>query len=201
MTLQHPDLASSLAAVIRPIGEANGLPNALYTDPALAETEHRRVFFASWAAIGFAHEVASPGDVKPVEFLGQPLLLVRDREGVLRVFLNVCRHRGMKLVHEAGNLPRAVRCPYHSWCYELSGALRTTPHVGGPGTNRHECIDRATLGLIEVRSAQWLGTVFVNLDGEAPEFDDYAAEAMARWAEFERDYHHSGADSSFTLEV
>ncbi|MEL6766173.1 MAG: aromatic ring-hydroxylating dioxygenase subunit alpha [Pseudomonadota bacterium] len=201
MTLHKPDLAQSLAAVGRPIGDANGLPNALYTDAGVAETERAQVFFASWAAIGFAHEVSAPGDVKPLEFLGQPLLMVRDRSGTLRVFLNVCRHRGMKLVHEAGNLPRAIRCPYHSWCYELDGALRTTPHVGGPGTNRHDSIDRATLGLIEVRSAEWLGTVFVNLDGEAPAFDDYAADAKARWAEFTQGYHHSGADSSFTLEV
>ncbi|MEO0819246.1 MAG: aromatic ring-hydroxylating dioxygenase subunit alpha [Pseudomonadota bacterium] len=190
-----------LAAVARPIAEARGLPNAYYTDPALAEQERRAVFFANWAGLAFAHEVPGPGDVKPVSFLGQPLLLARDHHGNQRVFHNVCRHRGMILVEAAQTLPRAIRCPYHSWCYELDGRLRTTPHVGGPGTNRHDAIDRASLGLVEVRSAEWLGVVFVNLDGQAAPFEDYAAAARARWAEFDRPHHFAGPESAFTLEV
>ncbi|MEM6945511.1 MAG: hypothetical protein AAF565_17340, partial [Pseudomonadota bacterium] len=68
MTLHDQDLAQSLAAVIRPVEEANGLPNALYTDQSVADMERSAVFFASWAAIGFAHDVAAPGDVKPLTF-------------------------------------------------------------------------------------------------------------------------------------
>ncbi|MEM6678399.1 MAG: aromatic ring-hydroxylating dioxygenase subunit alpha [Pseudomonadota bacterium] len=196
-----PALDAALEAVLRPIEAANGLPNACYTEPGLQGLERDRVFFSGWAAIGFAHQVANPGDVMPITFLGQPLLLTRDREGALHVFLNVCRHRGMILVTEAGNLPRAIRCPYHSWCYELDGRLRTTPHVGGPGTNRHECLDRASLGLVELRMAEWLGVVFVNLDGTAPEFDIWAAEAKARWAEFDRPVHFLGDESAFRLDV
>ncbi|MEO1276070.1 MAG: aromatic ring-hydroxylating dioxygenase subunit alpha [Pseudomonadota bacterium] len=199
---QHPlDITETLASVSRPIEAANGLPNACYTDEGVAETEREAVFFANWAAVGFAHQVANNGDVAPIDFLGQPLLLSRDHQGVLRVFQNVCRHRGMILVEEAGNRPRALRCPYHAWCYELDGRLRTTPHVGGPGRNRHDAIDRKALGLIEVRSTVWLGVVFVNIDGKAPPFEDYAAEARARWAEFDRPLHFAGPESGFTLEV
>ncbi|MEO1470108.1 MAG: aromatic ring-hydroxylating dioxygenase subunit alpha, partial [Pseudomonadota bacterium] len=201
MTIAQRDLTAALDAVRRPIEEANGLPNAFYTDPALAEIEAKAVFFAGWAAIGFAHQAASKGDVFPLDYLGQPLVMARDHEGVLRVFVNVCRHRGMILVDAPGNRPRALRCPYHAWCYELDGRLRTTPHVGGPGQNRHDAIDRARLGLIEVRSAVWMGVVFVNLDGRAPAFDDHAAAARARWAEFERDYTFAGGESAFTLDV
>ncbi|MEM9736844.1 MAG: aromatic ring-hydroxylating dioxygenase subunit alpha, partial [Pseudomonadota bacterium] len=200
MTLHPTDLAA-LSHVTRPVSEARGLPNRFYTDAELFEVEKERVFFRNWAAIGFTSDVPEPGWAKPITFLGQPLLMVRDRAGVLRVFQNVCRHRGMILVDEAGPIRRAIRCPYHSWCYELSGELRTTPHVGGPGTNRHDDIDRATLGLIEVRSAEWLGVVFVNIDGQAPEFDVWAAKAKARWAEFDRPVHHGGAEGMFTLDV
>lgn len=106
---------SELAAVTRPVAAACGLPNAFYTDADLFEEEKRRVFFSNWAGLGFAADVPEPGDARPLSFLGQPLLMVRDREGVLRVFFNVCRHRGMILVAQPGRIQRAIRCPYHSW--------------------------------------------------------------------------------------
>ncbi len=189
-----------LTAVRRPVDEARGLPNACYTSPEVFAAERARVFFRHWAAIGFAGEVAQPGEVRPVDFLGQPLLIVRDRAGTLRVFYNVCRHRGMVLVAEAGRLPRTIRCPYHSWCYELDGRLRTTPHVGGPGINRHDAIRRDELGLIEVPSAEWFGVVFVNLDGAAAPFDEWAAPARERWRDFEQPLHFDPA-SCFELEL
>ncbi len=191
---------SDLAAVTRPVAAARGLPNPCYVDPGALEDEKRRVFFSGWAGIGFAGDAPNPGDARPLTFLGQPLLMLRDREGVLRVFFNVCRHRGMILVEEPGNIARAIRCPYHSWCYELDGRLRTTPHVGGPGTNRHDSIDRAELGLIEVRSQEWLGVVFVNIDGAAPAFEDWAGDLRARWAEFDRPLHFA-PDGAFRLDV
>ena len=143
-------LPFDLGPVTRPVETARGLPNPFYTDPAVFEAEKERLFFRNWAALGFASDVAGPGDARPVDFLGQPLLMVRDKEGRLRVFQNVCRHRGMILVAEPCRIERAIRCPYHSWCYELDGRLRTTPHVGGPGRNRHDEIRRDELGLIEV---------------------------------------------------
>ena len=56
--------------------------------------------------------------------------MVRDREGQLRVFQNICRHRGMILIEKPGKIRRAIRCPYHSWCYELDGRLRAGPVAG-----------------------------------------------------------------------
>ena len=193
--------ATDLAAVIQPVNTARGLPNPFYTDPAVFEEEKRRVFLGNWAGLGFAKDVPEPGDTMPVSFLGQPLVMVRDLDGVLRVFQNICRHRGMILMTKPDRIRRAIRCPYHSWSYELDGRLRTTPHVGGPGINCHDDIKREELGLIEVRSHQWLGVVFVNIDGQAPAFEDYAADVLARWAEFGHPVHHGGEDSSFKLEV
>jgi len=193
-------IQTDLSQVTRPVGEARGLPNAYYTDPALFDEEKQQVFFSGWAGLGFAKDVPEPGDAKPIRFLGQPLVMVRDKAGTLRVFQNICRHRGMILIEKPGKIARAIRCPYHSWCYELDGRLRTTPHVGGPGTNRHDAIRREDLGLIEVRSHEWLGVVFVNLDGEAPEFRDAHADLIARWAEFDRPVQYAPG-GAFDLDV
>ena len=152
MTSHAANLAADLAAVTRPLDTARGLPNRFYTDKGVFEEEKRRLFAGNWAGLGFAKDAPEPGDAVPVAFLGQPLVMVRDRAGVLRVFHNVCRHRGMILIDKPGRIERTIRCPYHAWCYELDGRLRATPHVGGPGANRHPDIRREELGLIEVRS-------------------------------------------------
>ena len=191
-----------LEQVRAPIGEAKGLPNAFYTDAEVFEAEKSALFADTWACIGFAKDVADGGTVQPVDFLGQPLLMVRDREGLLRVFQNVCRHRGMILVAEPTKLGAVIRCPYHSWCYDLDGSLRTTPHVGGPGTNHHESIDRSALGLNEVRSFIFMDMVFVNLSGTAPAFEDHAADLIGRWSEFtDQTLYHGGEFASFTLDI
>ncbi|MEM6933933.1 MAG: aromatic ring-hydroxylating dioxygenase subunit alpha [Pseudomonadota bacterium] len=197
MTIHQLDLSS----VTRPVADARGLPNEFYTNAEIFELEKQRVFFRNWAALGFVSDAPSNGYAKPLTFLGQPLLLVRDHSGIVRVFQNVCRHRGMILVEEAGPIRRAIRCPYHSWCYELDGRLRTTPHVGGPGTNRHDNIKREELGLFEVRSHVWMGVVYINLDGKAPDFADYAAEALGRYAEFDGNVFACGPESHMKIEV
>lgn len=190
-----------LEKVMRPVERAQGLPNEFYIDTQLFEREKSAVFFRNWAGLGFAKDVAEPGDALPVDMLGQPLLIVHGRDGKIRVFQNTCRHRGMILVENRTKLRGAIRCPYHSWCYDHDGTLKTTPHVGGPGNNIHDAVDRSTLGLIEIRSHIWRGIIFVNVSGDAPPFEEYAAELMGRWAEFEKPLHHSGEDSSFRLEV
>ena len=192
---------SGLDHVRRPIAEARGLPNSYYTDPAYFETEKQRVFFPTWAGVGFAKDIPDAGDVMPVDFLGIPMLLVRDRDNSVRVYQNTCRHRGMILVSKKTNLRGVIRCPYHSWCYDLNGGLKTTPHVGGPGTNVHADVRRSELGLWEFRAHVWLGVIFVNISGKAPPFESYAAGVLERWQEFDQYIFHSGDDSSFQLEV
>ena len=192
---------SMLDAVTRPIGTARGLPNRFYTDPDTFAEERRRVFAATWAGLGFAKDVPEPGDARPVSFCGSELIVARGHDGAVRVFLNACRHRGMILLEEPRKIEGALRCPYHSWCYDLTGRLRATPHVGGPGRNAHPEVRREELGLIEVRSRVWRDVIFVNMDGTAPPFEEHAATLLDRWSEMERPLHHGGPDSSFTLHV
>ena len=191
----------ALDAVRRPIEQANGLPNAHYTDPDVFATEAQAVLHAQWAGLAVGADVPEKGDAKPIEFLGIPLLLLRDKDGDVRVFQNICRHRGMILVRAATRIRGAIRCPYHSWCYSTKGALVSTPHVGGPGHNTHDGIDPSTLGLIEVRSHIWRDVVFVNITGDAEPFEDVHADLIARWSEFDQPHHHGGDESRFTLDV
>ena len=194
-------MTTDLTSVQRPVATANGLPNAHYIDDTVFAEERDAVLYASWAGLAVAAEVPEPGDAKPITFLGLPLLLVRDREGEVRVFQNTCRHRGMVLVAEPRKIEGAIRCPYHSWCYSTAGKLVATPHVGGPGQNAHPDIDRDALGLIEMRSHIWRDVVFINVSGDAAPFEDMHADLIARWAEFDQPMYHGGEDSRFELSV
>lgn len=191
----------SLGAVMQSVNVANGLPNEHYTDRAVFDEEKRSVLFANWSGIGFGKDVPQSGDARPVDFLGMPLLMVRDRDGSINVFQNTCRHRGMILVETPQKIRGAIRCPYHSWCYGLNGELRTTPHVGGPGRNTHKDVKREELGLVRIRSYVWRDVVFVNVSGNAPEFEEVHGEFLERWKEFDQPMYHGGEGSTVRLEL
>ncbi len=191
---------SDLSLVTQPLNVAKGLPNEHYTDEATFKEERDSVLFANWSAVGFAKDVPNEGDANPIDFLGMPLLMVRDGDGDVRVHQNTCRHRGMILVSEKSNIRGTIRCPYHSWCYGLDGALRSTPHVGGPGQNTHEDIKRNELGLIEIRCHVYMDVVFVNISGDADPFEEVHRDLLARWAEFDKPLYHN-ADGAFELNV
>ena len=194
-------MTTNLHSVRNSIENAQGLPNAHYIDPDVFVEERDAVLFASWSGLAVAADVPEACDAKPVEFLGIPLLLIRDKDDVVRVFQNTCRHRGMILVEEPKKIEGAIRCPYHSWCYNHKGALVSTPHVGGPGNNVHDAIDKSTLGLTEIRSHIWRDVVFINVSGDAEPFEVVHADLLKRWAEFEQPLYHGGPDSRFELAV
>ena len=194
-------IQTDITSVQQSVEQANGLANAHYIDPAVFAEESEAVLKATWAGLAVGADVPNPGDAKPIQFLGMPLLLIRDKDGDLRVFENICRHRGMQLVHEAKTIEGAIRCPYHSWCYSTKGKLVSTPHVGGAGHNTHPSIVKDNLGLNEVRSYVWRDVVFINISGDAPDFTEVHADLIARWSEFDCTLYHGGADSRFELEL
>ena len=193
-------MTPELSAVLNPIETANGLPNEHYTSREVYDAERHPLWFSTWAGICVDADVAEPGDARPVDFLGVPLFVMRGKDGQVRVFQNICRHRGMILVTEPRKIEGAIRCPYHSWCYSHEGRLVATPHVGGPGQNAHPDVKRDELGLIEVRSHVWMGVVFVNLSGDAKPFDEVHADLIERWREFDVPLHHGGKYGKLFLE-
>ena len=173
------------------IEEASGLPNPLYNDPELFAEERDRLLGKTWSGIGFAGDLPASGYAKPITFMGLPLVIVRDRDDVLRVFHNVCSHRGMVLINAEGPVQGSIRCPYHSWTYDLSGQLKGTPHIGGVGVHKLDSFACEKHGMKLVSSAVWFDIVFVNLDGEAAPFTQFIAPVVARWQPFLGDSGYS----------
>ena len=160
--------------------------------------EQERVFSANWHAIGFEHDVPNPGDAYPVmSAAGRSLLMVRGADQRVRVFHNYCRHRGMRLVDAPVSRLRNIVCPYHSWCYELSGDLARIPHRYGFG--KHSEANTDIPGLEVVRAHSWAGLVFVDLSGDAPAFDDYLSPLAKRWSHYDFDLLRHGISMEFDV--
>ena len=161
---------------------ARGLPNDAYTSDTFWLRERDKVLGRTWAALGFSRDIPDAGVTYPISFMGLPLFMVRDHNGVCRVFHNVCSHRGMQLVSEDTEAGLMIRCPYHRWGYNLTGQLKATPNIGGMGVHSVEGFDCARHGLKEVRSTEFMGIVFINLSGDALGFAQHIDPVLARWS-------------------
>ena len=179
-----PQLTASLEAVQQPINEARGMANAAYTDQQLFDFERDHVMGNHWAAIAFSGELPKNAYVKPLNFMGIPLAILKNAEGDTQVFHNVCSHRGMLLVREEGPVNAMISCPYHSWTYDLAGNLRATPHIGGVNVHKVDGFECADHGLKKVRSHIWMGMIFVNLSGDAEPFAEFIKPLESRWKAF-----------------
>lgn len=148
------------------------LPTSWYRNTGIFQIEKERIFCREWLVACREEELPLPGDHQVLDVLGESVLLVRNREGRLRAFYNVCRHRGSRLCRSADErvaanrvaLPggitagRLIVCPYHQWSYDLNGALVAAPHLGvGTGFNKQE------FPLYPVAVETWGGFVFLNL--------------------------------------
>ncbi len=188
--LQHEKLHeavsdTTMAGMDAETGDAKGLPNEAFTDPAFLELERKYLFARAWIFAGSRSAVAEPGAVKCIEVAGRHLFMTTDRKGDTRVFFNVCPHRGARLVIEDQDKAAALTCPYHGWAFGLDGALRRRPHYHGPRDHDREGSREDRDCLFEVRSAAWHDWVFVNIDGEAPLFEDYMAPAFKEYADWD----------------
>ncbi len=155
------------------------LPKTSYYEPAWFERERRELFDQAWVFACPASELEATGDFFTLRFMDHALVVVRDEQGELRAFHNVCRHRGCEVLEGAGNSAGGLVCPYHRWSYRLDGSLRGVP-------NEEECfgsVARAELGLHPAAVGVYAGMVFVNPD-PAPKdaFDAWIAGMDAhRW--------------------
>jgi phenylpropionate dioxygenase-like ring-hydroxylating dioxygenase large terminal subunit len=137
------------------------LPASWYEDPAVRRLEEERIFRRSWQYAGHADRVRDPGDYFTCRAGAIPVVVVRDTEGCVNAFVNICRHRWTEVVQGSGNR-KTLQCPYHAWTYDLDGCLRAAPR-----SEEEPGFDRADFGLIPVRVELWGPLVFVNPDLDA----------------------------------
>jgi len=173
-----------LDIVSKPIKDAHGLPNECYTSKEYTLIERKKLFEDKWMVIGVASSLPNVGDAKPVDILGMPILLVRGKDKKIRVFHNVCSHRGLKLVTKSGNIKNVIRCPYHSWSYNFDGELVATPHIGGMNIHQTKDFERSKSNLKEIRSYIWLDLIMININNNEMSFEEYIKPLSDRWEKF-----------------
>ncbi len=154
------------------------LPSAVYTDAAVFAAEKERIFARTWQVMGHAHQVADAGDYFTTELVGEPLLIVRGSDRILRGFYNVCRHRAGPPAEGCGSR-KLFRCGYHGWTYGLDRALISATEMEGVAGFRP-----SEFALAPVRVEEWFNLVFVNLDREARPLRESLGELVAQVEKF-----------------
>lgn len=137
----------------------------LYTDPARHDAEVRELFLKQPLVAGLTGDIPKPGDVMLFEGAGPSIIIARGKDGKVRGFLNMCTHRGAKLVRTCSHVSR-LTCPFHAWSFDLEGKL-----VGWPGKDGFTGLEKADLGLVQVPVAEWNGIIFVRADPDGPPID------------------------------
>ena len=168
----------SFEAVRRPLAEAETLPPSCYTSDAFHRREVANIFMRKWNLIGRADYWPNPGDYAAMSLVGVEYIVLRGRDGRLRAFANSCRHRGAKLLDDAGTCPRIV-CPYHGWTYGLDGALEFAN-----GMEQAREFEPAAYGLSEVRLETWAGFALVNFDPDCAPLAAYLGDLGDRLASY-----------------
>jgi len=166
------------------INEANGLPNECYLNDEYFKIEREKVFFNNWIVVGVSSSVPEIGDAKPFDLMGVPLLILRDKNNKIRVFHNVCSHRGMILVNEECKLKNTIRCPYHSWSYNFDGELIATPHVGGMNIHEADGFIKSKSNLKEVSAHVWMDLIFININKNKKNFEESIHPLEQQWSKF-----------------
>lgn len=182
-----------------PREKSQSLPPGAYVDPAFLDFEASEIFRKEWISLAHISQLPSPGDFIKVDICGEPMVVARGKDDVIRVLSRVCRHRGMDVMPNGANYPdkgneRVILCPYHLWSYEMSGRL-----VGVPEMQEAEGFDRTEICLHEYRSEIWEGFIFVTLSEDIPplaeKYDGLRDQFMGKWnlseAELVWDQHWS----------
>jgi len=181
---------AGMESSIGPVNEAEMLPPACYVDPGFFEFEKDAIFAREWLCVGRQEWVEKPGDYFTAMHMGEPVVVAKGRDSVVRAMSSVCQHRAMLVAEGYGNT-RAFLCPYHHWAYALDGQL-----IGAPAMERACNFDKAKIRLPQFRVENWLGFLFVNFDPNAAPL----APRLAKVTEILERYDLANADTSMELE-
>jgi phenylpropionate dioxygenase-like ring-hydroxylating dioxygenase large terminal subunit len=155
----------------------DGVHQSIYTDSAIFARELELIFGRSWFFIAHDSEIPRPGDFKTDELGRWRFLLVRQRDGGIRLFHNVCRHRGALLCHEDYGNTQAFKCVYHGWTFATNGALQ-----GVPLREQMRHLDVQAHGLVPIpRVESYQGFIFASLAPAGEPLEDYRAARNVIW--------------------
>ncbi len=180
-------VAALTANAAKPFESAHAMPPGVYTSDEFLAAEIKHIFKQDWFCAGRASSLPEPGDFSTLELAGQPVMVVRDKNGALKAHSNVCLHRMSTLLHGRGNT-RSIVCPYHAWTYNLDGSLR-----GAPAMKANQSFCKSSLKLPSVRCEVWLGWIMISLNPEAPT----AASQLAEVEALVGDYHMENYQETF----
>ena len=172
--------ATELAAVRREYRGASLLPARTYHDAAIFDFERREILRRDWVMVARDEDVPEPGTYQLVTLDGENLIVVRGRDGQLRAFHNVCRHRGTAIAEDACGKVVRFQCPYHAWIYDLDGTLIRAKHT--------EDLDEFSFdrfGLASVGLETWQGFIFLNLDPDATPLAAQIGDFVEHWSRFD----------------
>jgi len=148
-----------------------GLPGWIYHDPDFFELEKRSIFRTSWQLVCHSNDIPQVGDYHRFDLFGEAVVTVRGKDGQLRSFYNVCRHRASRLLDaQKGNCGKLIACPYHHWSYSLEGKL-----IGVPQRTSFHGLDMENRGLVALEQEIYMGFVFVRFEPGLPSVREMAA--------------------------
>jgi len=160
-----------------PLAEASTIPAPWYVDPRIANLENQTVFSKTWQMVGRIDQLENPGQFITTTVAGEPIVVVRGNDNLLRAFFNVCRHHAAAVVTEPCGQASLLHCPYHGWNYGLDGSLKGMPEFDGV-----KDFDRQQNGLLPVKVEAWEKFVFINLDPKAQSLQDFLGGMVKRVA-------------------
>jgi len=173
MTTFHPTTTTFRAG-------AHSLPREVYTSPEIFADEMERIFARLWNCVGRASMLPQPGDYRLVTVAGESIILLRDRNGRLQAFFNVCRHRGTRLcMEDEGRLSETIQCPYHAWTWTTDGRL-----IGAPHMQDVEGFEKRNYPLHAAALAVWEDFVFVSIASDPVPFEQAWAPVIERFSRY-----------------
>jgi len=157
-TMRH-ERGDPFEATRQDVRRARHLPGYVYYDPEIYAREIDRIFRRDWLCIGRVEQYSNPGDYRAMRIAGEPIIVCRGQDNVLRAFANVCRHRGVEVAPVGRGQAKQFSCPYHGWLYDLDGRL-----IGAPFSRDNEGFDFKSCRLPLVKLDTWCGYIFINFD-------------------------------------
>ena len=165
-----PSIGQGLEAMRGPLERAHHVPGYIYSSPEVFQIEKERIFMKQWLCVAREEKFETAGAYTTFRIMGEPVLVVRDADGSLRAFANICAHRGVEVASGEGTA-KEFMCPYHGWTYGLGGKLTGAAFMTGA-----DGFDPATCRLPPLRLDIWAGWVFVCFDDDAPPLAEHVAE-------------------------